>query len=114
MEAVTEDTGTVGAPDGCKNVLRRVNEEMAQMETDLPNFEEDEPDVGVLDAESGDDTGSNVLDQDGTDNQLSKKPAAGKKMEIIPQPSLVTDGTCNMGKAKKIRLLLPLLLVWGG
>jgi hypothetical protein len=78
-------------------------------------YEEDEPDVGVLDAESGDDAGSTVSDQDGTDNNRSIKPSASVgTMEPIPGLSNKMAGTCNKTRITKIRLLLPLLLVLGG
>jgi hypothetical protein len=115
MEAETEVTGTVTAPDGCENDGRVDDEEMGHMETDLPDYEEDEPDVGVLDAESGDDTGSTVSDQDGTDNNRSKKLSApGGTMESISQSSNITVGTWTKQKLPKVRLLLPLLLDLGG
>jgi hypothetical protein len=99
METETEATVTAAAPDGCENDGRGDDEETGRMETDLPDYEEDEPDVGVLDAESGDDAGSTVSDQDGTDNNRSiKLSASGGTMEPISRSSNITVGTCNNAK----------------
>ncbi len=102
METETEATVTAAAPDGCENDGRGDNEETGRMETDLPDYEEDERDMGVLDAESGDDAGSTASDQDGTDNNRSIKLSASVgTMEPIPGLSNITVGTCNKTRITK-------------
>jgi hypothetical protein len=57
MEAGTIETGDTerdSAPDGDGSNRRDKTDVSAPMETDLLDYEEDEPDMGVLDAESGD------------------------------------------------------------